>query len=287
MPKIAIASHGSPDYLIDIVADGMTRLLGRENVHFDYRIWNRPGFYYPLLFDEFQKPNTFPIHEADALIVSNRCHPSTALEWMARTGKRDVAFVDGEDEDWLRQCPPGVKVYFKREYFGDRAYPGNVKPLPFAAIPEKLPEGRRRILPIAFTGTFSSHIRHHLMAAMREMNLPVILGTLPKDKYNALMCSCYVGLAARGAGWDTYRYWEIPYFGCALLAQRMPIVVPENYVDGVEAIFYENTDDFRKKLKVLLESPETIRRIAAAGQKACIERHLSVHRAKRILEELL
>jgi hypothetical protein len=33
---VAIVSGGSPDYLIDIVADGMVGLLGSENVYFRY-----------------------------------------------------------------------------------------------------------------------------------------------------------------------------------------------------------------------------------------------------------
>jgi hypothetical protein len=34
--KVAVVSTGSPDFQIDIVADGLIRLLGKENVHLDY-----------------------------------------------------------------------------------------------------------------------------------------------------------------------------------------------------------------------------------------------------------
>jgi len=34
--KVAVVSNGSPDYLIDIVTDGLIRLVGRERVHLSY-----------------------------------------------------------------------------------------------------------------------------------------------------------------------------------------------------------------------------------------------------------
>lgn len=285
MPKIVVASHGSPDYLIDLVADGMVRLLGRENVFVDFRMWNRTGMYFPMLFST-DSPNAFQLQDADALVMSNRCPLSLAQEWMRTTGKKKVAFIDGEDDDTLRPCA-NAAVYFKREFFSERTYPANVKPLPFAAVPEDLPVPHNRHLPLLFHASFSSPIRHQIVTLLRDMDLPVVIGSVPKEQYNSLLSSSTLGISARGAGWDTYRYWEIPYFGCALLSERLPIVIPKNFSDGTEAVFYDGIKDFKTKLNRLLESPETMRKIGEAGQKACRERHLSTHRAKTVLEALL
>lgn len=287
MTKVAVLSHGSPDYLIDIVSDGMCRLLGRQNVHYDYKFspWHKERF--NLLFNGFETPNSIDLHEAEALVLSDRCDFSIARDWMAKTGRRAVAVVDGEDEDRILPFFERAKVYFKREMFQGRNYPPNVKPLQFAAVPGGPSPRRERVLPVFFMGNMSDPIRQDIVGVLRSMDLPAVLGRIPKAEYDALLSSSRMGVSAKGAGWDTYRYWEIPYSGCLLLSQRLPLTVPDNFVDGREAVFFGDTAELRKKMKALLDAPEEVRTIADAGQKASNSRHLSVHRAKAVLEALL
>lgn len=287
MTKVAVFSHGSPDYLIDIVSDGMCRLLGRENVHYDYRFspWHKERF--NLLFNGFESPNSVGLYDTEALVLSSRCDFAIAQDWMDKTGRKAVALVDGEDEDRLLPFFERSKAYFKREMFQGRTYPPNIRPLQFAAVPGRPSARTERALPAFFMGSMSDPVRQDIVGVLRSMDLPVVLGKVPKADYDALLASSRIGVSARGGGWDTYRYWEIPYSGCLLLSQRLPLVVQDNFVEDREAVFFGDTAELRSKLKALLEAPDEVRRIAEAGQGASNSRHLSVHRAKTILEAVL
>jgi len=274
--------------MIDIVADGFVRMFGRQNLflHYYFNGWHGdPRFTH--LFEGFGNRNDFPIQEADAFVISNRSDFGMAEDWMKKTGKKAVALIDGEDDDQIRPLHEVAKVYFKREYITGKSYPANVKPLPFAAIPEAIPSISEPTLPVLFLSGPSSAIRSEIAATIRQMKLPLIIGKMPKERYNMYLRSARIGISARGAGWDTYRYWETPYFGALLVSQKLDITIPNNFIEDEEAVFFSDTADLRIKLEKLLGSRDHVAQMAAAGQRACHERHLSIHRAKTILEAIL
>jgi len=290
-PKVAVISLGSYDYLVDIVTDGLIRELGRENVHLHYKITHMGGDirYTHLAKGFFDRPNSFGLYEADALVISTRSGLAPLQEWVSRTGKKTVGVLDGNDDVHLiPELQAAAKIYFKREHFGDRQYPGNVRPLPFAALPEepsaRAPEIERMVF---FMGHNGVPARAEIAARLRHMGWPASGGGSTKEHYNRLLRGSLVAVSVRGFGWDTYRYWEIPYFGACLLSERLPITIPKNFVDGEEAVFFTGPDEFQEKLAKLLLDPQEGIRIAANGKKAAMERHLSIHRARSVLTELL
>ena len=283
--KIGVISRGSPDYLIDIVTDGLIRLFGRQGVSLDYNNRGGWGGQYIILLQGFEGPEPYDIHEADVLIASVRS-VDAANDWMKRTGKRNVAIVDGEDFHMLHDIHSSVKVYFKREFLKGVKHPSNVRPLPFGAIPEKLPEAMDVTKDVFYRGHETHHFRKEIVKALDDMGFKIPVERVEKADYNKDLITSLVGVSVRGNGWDTYRYWETPYFGAALLSQRLNIVIPDDFKEGHEAVFFEGIDDFKRKLKGMLDSPEMTFEIAKAGRKACMERHLSLHRAKTVLEAL-
>ena len=288
MTKVAILSRSSPDYLVDIVADGMIRLLGRENIHLAYLFPTIKPDTVSQLFDGFEVQNRFPMHEADCLVSAIRGTGNIVQDWMKKTGKKTTAILDGEDSDPVQEdFARIVGVYFKREYMRGRTYLKNIMPLPFAAIPEALPPASARAGAFFMGLHRRDPMRAAIAAVMTHMGIPVTQSQIPKESYNRRLAASLVGVSVRGAGWDTYRYWEVPYFGAALLSQRLPIEIPADFVDGQEAVFFQGPEDFREKLQALLDHPEEARRIAQAGQRACLERHLSIHRARTVLETVL
>jgi len=284
--KIGIISKGSPDYLIDIVTDGLIRILGRENLSLDYNARGGWGGQYAILLQGFAGPEPFDIHEADALVGSVRSLDAIE-EWMKKTGRKKVAVIDGEDGPDIRSPwdERGV-VYFKREFLKGGAYSPRVRPLPFGAIPEALPPVTEVSRAVFFRAHGSSPIRARIEETLRELGFPSPPGRVEKDEYNRDLASSLVGVSVRGGGWDTYRYWEIPYLGVALISQRLEIVIPDDFEDGVEAVFFSDLDDFRKKLLGMLDDPEKTRSIGLGGRKKCLERHLSIHRARTVLEAI-
>ncbi len=93
-----------------------------------------------------------------------------------------------------------------------------------------------------------------------------------------------VAISVRGNGFDTYRYWEIPYAGSLLLAETPRTVIPDNFVDGVEAVFAE-PGELASVARRLARS-DAIEDIAAAGHEKLLRKHLSRHRAETVLERL-
>lgn len=280
--KVGVISRGSPDYLIDIVCDGLIRLLGRANVCMDYTQKAQWGGQYAILMKGVEIPNTFDINDAEILVASSRSI-SDMEQWMRRTGKK-AALIDGEDYPNLNYAPENVRVYFKREYLKGAAHPANVLPLSFGAIPEDMPSTSAPIDPVCFFFHPTHAFREKVAAQLVHMGYAPSTERIPKHEYNKRLVSSLVGVSVRGCGWDTYRYWETAYFGRALLSQRMQIVIPDNFIEDVEAVFFDDLKDFPKKLDRLVHDPAKALAIGAAGRRACLDRHMSIHRARRVLE---
>lgn len=286
--KAAVISSGSPDYLIDIVTDGLIRLLGRDRVHLRYNQISTANPMQSQLFQNFGGQNKIDFLETNILVASVRSRIADLEAWIRETNGGKVAVVDGEDDPTIRQPYYALAaLYFKREYLKNTSYQARVRPLPFAAIPEEMPSPVPRDIPITFAVGITSPIRIEIMKALQGMNLKAETVTRQKKEYNVILSRTLVGASARGAGWDTYRYWETAYFGCALLSQRLGIVIPANFVDGTEAVFFDGVDDFQKKLNSLLSDPPRAIAIGKASRNACLDRHLSIHRAKTVLESVL
>lgn len=285
--KVGVISKGSPDYLIDIVTDGLIRVVGRPNLSIDYNVRFAAGGRGPYqhLCQGMEGPEPFDIFDADILIASIRSLKE-ASQWKSKTGRAKIAIVDGEDLGGIDTGAAALaKMYFKREYFHFTPYPPNVRPLPFAAIPEALPLEASVRQKVFYSGHPNHHFRNEITAVLSSMGFPPAPNQ-DKKNYNLSLTGSLVGVAVRGMGWDTYRYWEIPYFGAALLSQRPGHVIPANFIEGNEAEFYDTAGEFQKKLREMLAKPEETLRMAAAGHKAILDRHLSIHRARTILESL-
>lgn len=286
--KVAVISNGSPDYLIDIVTDGLIRLMGRDRLHLRYNQTSTADPYRSQLLSGFGGQNKIDFLEANLLIASVRTNPAEIVAWVKETRGGRVAVVDGEDDPGLRHAHYHVaSIYYKREFLPNAGYPARVRPLPFAAIPEDRLEVPARDIPVTFSVGITSPIRIEIQSALKAMGVKADMGIRVKNEYNSILARALIGISARGAGWDTYRYWETAYFGCALLSQRLAITIPGNFVDGTEAVFFDGMDDFKKKLEGLLADPSKAAAIGNASRAACMERHLSIHRAKTVLESVL
>lgn len=282
--KIGVISHGSPDYLIDIVTDGLIRLLGRQSLCLDYNVRGGWGGQYKHCLEGFKGPEPFDLYDADALIASTRS-AAPAAEWIRKTGKSKVAIVDGEDYPTLHDIYRQAKVYFKREFPHGVGHPANVKPLSFAAIPEPFVE-RERTNPVFFRFHPTHPFRVEISNALTSLGYPSNPARAEKAEYNDGLLGSKIGISVRGGGWDTYRYWEVPYFGAMLMSQRTGIVIPNDFIPDQEAVFFSGVDEFRQKLRCMVSDHSRGAEIAANGRKACLERHLSIHRARTVLEAL-
>lgn len=243
----------------------------------------------------------------------------------AALGRKPTAFVDGEDHPYVRGIVRHVDLYFKREtlvsapwlrartparrvyhYLRDREYgrdslrqhvavatARNVIPLPFGIIDVGFePEGSDDEYGIAFLGRITSRERERLVEDLQRVGVPVFVGggDLPWPDYMKALSRTFIAVSVRGLGYDTLRYWEIPYAGALLLAEVPRVVIPDNFVDGKEAVFAP-FERLAWEAEALIhaaanEDYDFVGAMAARGREAVLSRHTSVHRAQAVLERL-
>lgn len=102
-------------------------------------------------------------------------------------------------------------------------------------------------------------------------------------EYQARIRASRMGLNCFGMGFDTVRYWELPAQGCMLLSDRLPIHIPHNFEDGVQAVFFDDLGELVDKLTYYLAHPKEAMRIAEAGRLHFQQYHTNQARAGQLL----
>jgi hypothetical protein len=238
-------------------------------------------------------------------------------------GTTPMAFVDGEDDPYVRAIAGDVDHYFKREtlrralrlrarmparrLYHRRRYPERwgdplrreiavatarsraVVPLPFGIVDTGFEPRGEKDVDVAFLASPTSPERARVAAELRELERDgavvesATAADLPWGDYIELLSRSRIAVSVRGLGYDTYRYWEIPYAGALLLSEPPRTVIPGNFVDGREAVFAP-VERLAERARELLG--RNTRTIADAGRQKLLERHTSVHRAQTVLERL-
>jgi len=111
---------------------------------------------------------------------------------------------------------------------------------------------------------------------------------LPFNYYLQILSSSKASIAPVGNGYDTYRYWEIPLCGAALIAQNQYTIIPNNFEHKKSALFFGSI----KELKDILEyyflegNEEELLKIAENGRRHLLQYHTPQHRASYVIENI-
>jgi len=237
--------------------------------------------------------------------------------------QKPVVVIDGEDHPYVRGIASHADVYFKREtlqrslrlrarmparrLYHRRRYPDRwgdplrreiavagarsrkVLPLPFGIIDTGFRPGAKKDVDVTFLANPTSPERVGVVDALKRLRrdgavVRTATGSpLAWSDYIDLLSRSRIGISVRGLGYDTYRYWEIPYAGALLLAETPGTVIPDNFVAGREAVFAP-VERLAERARELLGGDTEA--IARAGRTKLLERHTSVRRARRVLERL-
>ena len=90
-----------------------------------------------------------------------------------------------------------------------------------------------------------------------------------------ILSSSKASIAPVGNGYDTYRYWEIPLCGAALIAQNQYTIIPNNFEHKKSALFFSSL----KELEDILEyyflegNEEELLKIAENGRRHLLQYH--------------
>jgi len=294
-PKyVTVVSGDSPDYCVDGLADGFMRWLGKERVHLHLNV-NSSG--QNSEFDNLQHIYAWNQEshrlrwkpcESDLLVLSTRNH-AAVTEWIeAQRFHCMLASIDSKDfpinETHTCSLNGREAISFKREV-SYTSMSLTTYPCPTSLIPDNLiflKPYRDRSIPVTFMGGSSNITRPAMATALQTIpGSKVLLNEpLPRTEYLAILEDSKIGVSCYGAGFESYRYWEIPQAGCLLVAQTPPILIPRNFQDGRHAIFYMSPIEMLNVVKWALGHEQEAEAIALAGTRHLHQYHESIHRAK-------
>src|SRR5690606_26230649 len=96
-----------------------------------------------------------------------------------------------------------------------------------------------------------------LIGGARRMQLSWLSARVPvtgawgtqftQEAYVEALRTQAAGLCFFGNGFDTVRYWELPAHGVMLLAERSPLVIPNDFDDGRHAVFFDHAGELLEK----------------------------------------
>ena len=309
-PRLLFVCHPESDFGADVLFDGLRHVLGAENVvGFPWK----PTLHGQDLDQAFGYPCTFhwpdgpvPLAQLTQELQEGRfdamlyCDAHGTLPHDETRQLLDVAadlpifLLDTWDEcgdlrEAIQERDGIEKVagYFKREMIAGLDYGPNAWPLPFA-----FPDNRFADEPQSTTrdGLFWAG---KLIGGARRLQLSWLQPQVPmtcawgtqysQEAYAALLRQQSVGLCFFGNGFDTVRYWELPAHGVMLLAERSPLVIPNNFEDGRQAVYFVNAAELLEKSRYYLAHPEEAAAIARAGHAHALGFHTGTARARQCL----
>lgn len=176
-------------------------------------------------------------------------------------------------------------VYFKREMLACWDYGEHTVPLPFAYADERVPSLTPigRSLPLFWAGHRQFGLRRLYLERIESLFDLDLNKNYSQDEYAAALREARIGLNIFGFGFDTVRYWEIPANGAMLLAERLPIHIPHNFVEGESAVFFDDLPELEEKLAYWMDRPEEAAAIAVRGNAHLRRYHTASARARQML----
>jgi hypothetical protein len=297
-PSILYITSPKIRFLEDIIHEGLDELLGPDNVYcYPYKDYSR--FQYNLYPESAAKElHRKPIgrsrlmelgNEVTAVVIGSARAEAIAT-WRSIEDlfpDQPVGILNGE-EDFV-PWPTDIRYThrFIMDFLPEHQEPG-VYPLPMAAPPRvMLPEDVPRDIAVSFIARNTRDVRIRCAELLRKAGFMVLMDAdLPREQFCWILNRSKIAVSTRGAAHDTFRYWEIPYHGALLLSQRLPILIPDNFVDGESAVFWDTPEEMVAKIRELLADPDRLARIAAAGRRLSWEKHTASARARYLLEKM-
>lgn len=310
-PRMFMLTMSNSDYQFDSMYDAFCRLLGAENV-IEYPWKNvlhgkdpEATLGYPCASNWPGEPQTVDAladrlraGEFDLFVYADRmqrCDADDVRQLSDAAG--DIPFVimdtwdDGIDAraHLLKMLGrDSCTAYFKREYARSLIYHENTFPFPFGypdhLVPDEPPVVRPD--PIFWTGKRMFGTRPLQLDYLDEKRLIPQLPKMGQDEYQAALQRARIGLSLCGFGFDTVRYWEVPAHGAMLLAEKPAIGIPNDFVDGESAVFFNDLAELEEKLNHYMLHEADAVEIAAAGHAHFKQHHTTSVRARQFLGQV-
>ena len=296
-PKfVTLVSGDSPCRAMDGLADGFMRWLGKERVRLHLLLSfsaDIPEFspFKPVYEWARTGQVTWKVDETELLIISMRSFEKVK-EWIDQQKFHCmVATLDVRDkppDETLSLAPPvsPVQVSFKREMTYTSQSP-TVYTCPVGIVPEVLPPLKpyaERSISVSCMVGESNMTRRAMVDVVKTIpGARASLERIDRQEYLKILMDSKIGVACYGGGFDSARYWEIPYCGALLVAQPMPLLIPRNFQAGKHALFYMSPIELLSVIKWALEHPIESEKMAREGTHHLMTNHLTIHRAQYLV----
>lgn len=150
-----------------------------------------------------------------------------------------------------------------------------------------------KLYDISLVAGATSHYRKGFARLLKRFSLErglktlihVFRGSIQRldwKEYVRIVQTNRISVALPGIGFDTQRYWEIPFYGSVLAAPRLPIVIRDNFVDMESAIIFDSFQGFQRRALELLRGGSWAD-IQSKGMAHFGRYHTSLMRAKTVL----
>ena len=312
--NLLFVTHSYPNYVPDLLLHGLRKRFGPAVVDFPRKNCLYDGVLgVGVCPEEECCPHWFPSDEGQvdrsdiwsklsadyySLVVCDL----RALPFLSEHVKhwpRRLVLIDGEDHP--QRIPPGPYVICRRETDGtDFSIP-----LPMA-LPQEVfdvissHDHEPKLFTFGFLGSANDCLRKQMVEALSRFypqsllkttdiaseDAPTPAGRLGRIEYYRQLQRCRVVLSLAGTGFDTFRYWENAAFNAVHAVHRLPFFIPENFKDGHSILRFENIDELRRKIDVLLEDEGRSRELISQSRKHLLAKHLTIHRADYFLERV-
>lgn len=313
--KILFVTDPYPNYLPDLLLHGLRKLIGPNVVDYPRKDCLYNGFLgVGICPDELRCPGWFPDddgqidrtdiwlkvqrEEFDIVIVDFRAVP-VLLKHLGIWPKRCV-IIDGEDKP--QKIPTEHVVICRRETDGSDFS----IPLPMAMPLEIFSwiqqyDSLPKQYSIGFLGCTHDGKRKEMITSLKRYypnalfqasdipneDSPLPPGRLGRDAYYQKLQQCRIVLTLAGDGWDTFRFWENAACNALHVTQRMPLYIPDDFVDDQEIIRFGDLDALRHKIDQVMDNRESYQRLIRQGRQKLLAAHTTQHRAKYMLDRLM
>lgn len=324
---IAFIASKESDYLQDLTYAGLAEILGKDCVNDFPRHRSYHKKWPWLFGRKYEYPRNLgyvpgkpPAELKDvSLIILGSAKPDALYSFLKLSEKISAPWVFLDGGDWpevggdfkrtggeqaymdfqllCKKNPPAL--IFKRELSLGQREP-NLIPFPFSfkknLVPEIFETGRKQY-EVIFWAVESSETRKKAFQRLKgrydcDANGSVAEQTFRKyslkgQKYFEALATAKIVLSFRGEGFDTLRYWEIPACGSMMISEPSTIQIPDNFIDGKEAVFCRpDLSDLLEKIDYYLAHDNEREAIALAGRKKLLEKHTHLSRAQYFIERV-
>jgi hypothetical protein len=314
--NILFVTHPYPNYVPDLLLHGFRKLLGPDVVDFPRKECLYEGVLGLGICPEYQLcPDWFPHDngEIDRNDINAKISKGffkyiicdirafSFLQSIAPGCPQGLVLLDGEDLPVHIQ--PGSFVICRRETDGaDFSIP----------VPMSLPEEIMQWIALYDTSPKSYSIgflgstgnfyderkviveqiaRFYPDSLLQTSAVPSTDNPNPslrfgRNDYYMNLQKCRIVLSLRGAGYDTFRFWENAACNAVHISQKMPLFIPNDFENGRHILRFSYIDELRRLIDDVLDGRLDTGYVVHEARSHLSSLHLTTKRAVYLIDRL-